>query len=163
MCYYIASYLKLKFCRPGGVFWPFLDPREAKKGKKKVNRQTPDKKNHRQKKLTNTGYFAEKKSWLYDNQPQSYIRLLLVVFFVATRYIVRIPHSMTSLFSFLPCMSAITKHFFYKIFFKNFDKGNFSFLRLKYDLCLPFRLNFVKYLNKRSSRHAYVVEKWPFG
>ena len=32
----------------------------AKIGKKKVNRQTPDKKNHRQKKLTNTGYFAEK-------------------------------------------------------------------------------------------------------
>ena len=67
MCYYTASYLKSQFCRPGGVFWPFLDPREAKKGKKKVNRQTPDKKNHRQKKLTNTGYFAEKKSWLYDN------------------------------------------------------------------------------------------------
>ena len=67
MCYYIASYLKSEFCRPGGVFGPFLDPREAKKGKKKVNRQTPDKKNHRQKKLTNTGYFAEKKSWLYDN------------------------------------------------------------------------------------------------
>ena len=44
MCYYTASYLKLQFCRPGGVFWPFLDPREAKKGKKKLNRQTPDKK-----------------------------------------------------------------------------------------------------------------------
>ena len=87
MCYYIASYLKSQFCRPGGVFWPFLDPREAKKGKKKVNRQTPDKKNHRQKKLTNTGYFAEKKSWLYDNQPHSYIRLLSVVFFVPTRYV----------------------------------------------------------------------------
>ena len=35
MCYYTASYLKSQFCRPGGVFWPFLDPREAKKGKKK--------------------------------------------------------------------------------------------------------------------------------
>ena len=41
-------------------------------------------------------------------------------------YTVRISHSMTNLFSFLPCMSAITKHFFYKIFFKIFDKGNFS-------------------------------------
>ena len=67
MCYYIASYLKSEFCRPGGVFWPFLDPREAKKGKKKVNRQTPDKKNYHKKKLTNAGYVAEKKSWLYDN------------------------------------------------------------------------------------------------
>ena len=46
---------------------PFLDPREAKNGKKKVNRQTPDKKNYRQKKLTNAAYFVEKKSWLYDN------------------------------------------------------------------------------------------------
>ena len=86
MCYYTASYLKSQFCRPGGVFWPFLDPREAKKGKKKVNRQTPDKKNYRQKKRTNAGYFVEKKSWLYDNYPQSYIRLLLRVFFVPTRY-----------------------------------------------------------------------------
>jgi len=46
---------------------PFLDSREAKKGKKKVNRQFPDKKNYPQKKLTNAGYFVEKKSWLYDN------------------------------------------------------------------------------------------------
>ena len=60
MCYYIASYLKSEFRRPGGVFWPFLDPREAKNGKKKVNRQTPDKKNYRQKKRTNAGYFVEK-------------------------------------------------------------------------------------------------------
>ena len=86
MCYYTASYLKSQFCRPGGVFGPFLDPREAKNGKKKVNRQTPDKKNYRQKKRTNAGYFVEKKSWLYDNYPQSYIRLLLRVFFVPTRY-----------------------------------------------------------------------------
>ena len=85
MCYYIASYLKSELCRPGGVFGPFLDPREAKNGKKKVNRQTPDKKNYRQKKLTNAAYFVEKKSWLYDNYPQSYIRLLLRVFFVPTR------------------------------------------------------------------------------
>ena len=61
MCYYTASYLKSQFFRPGGVFWPFLDPREAKKGKKKVNRQIPDKKNYRQKKRTNAGYFVEKK------------------------------------------------------------------------------------------------------
>ena len=86
MCYYTASYLKSQFYRPGGVFWPFLDPREAKKGKKKVNRQTSEKKNYRQKKRTNAGYFVEKKSWLYDNYPQSYIRLLLRVFFVPTRY-----------------------------------------------------------------------------
>ena len=41
MCYYTASYLKLQFCRPGGVFWPFLDPREAKKGKKKGKQTNP--------------------------------------------------------------------------------------------------------------------------
>ena len=60
MCYYIAPYLKSEFCRPGGVFGPFLDPREAKNGKKKVNRQTPDKTNYRQKKLPIPGYLAEK-------------------------------------------------------------------------------------------------------
>jgi hypothetical protein len=61
-------------------------PSRGEKGQKKVNRQTPDKNNYPKKKLTNAGYFAENKSWLYDNYSQSYIRLLLPVFFVATRY-----------------------------------------------------------------------------
>ena len=43
-------------------FLALLDPREAKKGKKKLNRQTPDKKNYRQKKLQIPGYFSEKKN-----------------------------------------------------------------------------------------------------
>ena len=84
MCYYTASYLKSQFCRPGVFFGPFWTL-ERRKRAKKVNRQTSDKKNYRQKKRTNAGYFVEKKSWLYDNYPQSYIRLLLLVFFVPTR------------------------------------------------------------------------------
>ena len=87
MCYYTASYLKSQFCRPGGVFWPFLDPREAKNGKKKANRaKLLTKKITVKKNVRILATLQKKKSWLYDNQPQSYIRLLLVVFFVPTRY-----------------------------------------------------------------------------
>ena len=60
MCYYTASYLKSQFCRPGGVVWPFLDPREAKKGKKKGKQTNSWQKNYRQKELQIPGYFAEK-------------------------------------------------------------------------------------------------------
>jgi len=81
---------KIAILSTWGCFLALFGPSRGEKGQKKVNRQTLDKKNYRQKKRTNAGYFVEKKSWLYDNYPQSYIRLLLGVFFVPTRYMLEI-------------------------------------------------------------------------
>ena len=43
-----------------GCFLALFGPSRGEKGQKKVNRQTPDKKNYPQKKLQIPGYFAEK-------------------------------------------------------------------------------------------------------
>ena len=67
MCYYTASYLKSEFCRPGGGFLALFGPSRGEKGQTKGKQTNSWQKNYPQKKLTNAGYFAEKKSWLYDN------------------------------------------------------------------------------------------------
>ena len=56
-----------KFVDLGVFFGPFWTLESQKRAKKRVNRQTFEKKNYRQKKLQIPGFFVEKKSWLYDN------------------------------------------------------------------------------------------------
>ena len=58
-------------------FGPFWTIERRKRAKKKVNRQTPDKKNYRQNKLTNAGFVAEKNHGC---------TIIFAGFFVATQY-----------------------------------------------------------------------------
>ena len=82
-----ASKVNFDFWGHQGIFRPFFDPRESKNTSEKVNRQTMTTQKCHQKKLGIFGYLKKLKSQLCDKNSQRYLKILLVVFFVPSRYL----------------------------------------------------------------------------